>query len=329
MKTISSAEHHRPQDILEDVFIPDQNQFNDLAIPSEAFQAISEEKRGGAVTRFTVQIPETILDPVPLLIVHGYCGPEVIYEKFREAVAANGKPAITYRPTRTQDMSAAFSRQHRLHPERLLTQTALGALYGSAKLLKKKGHAPDAYDISGHSMGGRGATKVAHLHPEFVRTVILNEAAGLDGHSFTDFLSQRFPAFVAKELTPALLNSQFAYRSSRKIVMQGAEYILKNPYKTVSEALTAGGCDIKEDVSLLGKLGVASSILVAESDTMISAAGTARKSGHASDLFAVYGDPKANHLYPFTHPLETALTHLQIIEALHINARSRPLAAAA
>lgn len=300
-------------------FVVDESTFAHADIEIETKTGMYDKGLGGAAVYFTLHKPkdsQEITDPTPFVSVHGYCGFEVLYEEFAKAIAQNGRPAITYSAPRIQPGLTSLNPKHVLHPERLLTQAVIGVMRGSRELLATEGYDFDRFDLSGHSMGGRSATAAALLKPHEVRSVVLHQAAGLEEHNLPMMLS-RIPAFLRKELIPAMVGSEFAYKRTRDIVNQVRHYILDNPTKTVVEGVVVAGCDIRDDVARLRDNDIASAILLGKSDTLISAERTARFSRHIPDIFALYDDPKANHLYSLTHPRETAMTHLQVLEALH------------
>lgn len=303
-----------PQNQFEGVFLPKAHELEDLNIPTTKYPV--EERIGGSIVRSTVEVPDKLLDPHPVVYAHGYFGFKAAYSELRHATARNGKIAVTYHPPRSQNMLTAFHSTHIISPQKLLIQAVIGAMRGTERLLEDIGTEHDKFDLSGHSMGGRSATEAAHRNDGLVRSVILNEAAGLEEHDLAMMIS-RLPKFFKKELIPAIIKKEFAHNRTGDIIKQSAHYMLRNPYKTLLEGIIVADCDIRDRVSDLGNLGIKTAILVGQSDTLISAERTAEKSMGISDIFAHYDAKEANHIWAQTHPLETALTHKQILSALH------------
>src|SRR5689334_13896609 len=61
---------------------------------------------GGTSIKFTFEQPLEAQDSVPLLLVPGYGGIKPAYRELRKAVVAEGKPAVTFKPPRTQERFA-------------------------------------------------------------------------------------------------------------------------------------------------------------------------------------------------------------------------------
>lgn len=312
-----------PQDQLEGVFYPEVLNEDDLNIPTTRYPGV--ERIGGSIVRSTIEVPDVILDPHPAVYAHGYFGFKAAYSKLRNATARNGKVAVTYHPPRTQNILASIDRKH-FSPQRLLVQAVIGAMRGTERKLEELGIEYSEFDLSGHSMGGRSATEAALLNKDKVRTVTLNEAAGLEDHDLLMMLS-RLPLFMKKELVPAIVKNEFGRERTNDIVRQSAYYMLRNPYRTLLEGIIVANCDIREKVKNLGEFGIKTAILVGQADTLISADRTIAKSQGVADIIASYDALEANHIWPQTHSLETALTHHKILAKLHQDTSQIRLAA--
>ncbi len=288
------------------IFLP-EGLYEDLNLPTTLYPG--SEIIANAEVRFTIEVPEDILDPVPMVYAHGYLGSEGAYSDLRNATARNGKIAITYDAPRTQDELSEFHPKHRNKPVRLLGQSVWAAMRGSLKAAALYDlPMEEVFDISGHSMGGRSASLAALRHPDYVRTVVLNEAAGLEPHNTLTMLLERVPKFLKNEIRPAQLG----------LATGSLGYVIRNPFRTLSEGIAVSNCDIRAEVRRLGDLGIKSAIVVGESDNLIPGNRVARYSGEGvADIFAMYDDPRADHLWPQKRPLEVARTMTQLLERLH------------
>lgn len=296
------------------VFLTDPNLYEDLNIPTRIEHGI--EKIGGAAVELTVEIPEEILDPHPLLFAHGYCGPQEAYAKVRKATARNGKIGITYGTPRTQENYASLHPTHLGNPTRLLAQAAWAAMRGSRKMSDKVGIdlSQVRYDLSGHSMGGGSAVRVAKRHKDLVRSVILNESAGLEPHN-TIMMLGRLGGFARNELKES---------RDAALLLKSILHVMRNPVKLVAEGIAVSNCDIRKDVSQLGNMGIKTAAIFGLGDSLISAEKSFAHSDDIPDFFALYDDPRAHHLWPQTNPFEVAMAHKQMLERMHSSKSTKP-----
>ncbi len=273
---------------------------------------------GGATIKYTLERPENITDPAPLVLVPGYGGIKPAYRELRKAVVLNGKPAATFKPPRTQERLAAFHPKHFQHPERLLAQTVIAIsddLIGS----NGKTNEYDQVDAAGHSMGGPAIINAALVHPEYFRTVTAVASAGLDGHSLWD-MARRSPGVVKEEIIPSLNDIQV--RKDFRAVRDIMHYMARNPWRTLAEGLAVGSGDIRDKVSMLGALGVHTAALQFANDRFFPVDGVREHSANRFELFRVFPDPDANHMWPQLKPIAVANELVDIVNTLAPDSRA-------
>lgn len=285
---------------------------------SEALEVISTIRTHGVATiagarvEYTSEQPaneDEITDPVPLLITHGFGGIKGSYRNMRSAVAQSGKPAVTYRPARSQGMRGNLNPHNLLHPEELLSKAAWGVM---RSIEQAQGY--NIFDVSGHSMGGRTAADVAIHHPEHVRTAIFVAAVGLDEHSVPEML-KRGTRFLKADLAPAL--PQLIRDNDSRLAFEAVHYILRNFPRTVAEGLTAAGCDLHQRIARLGDYGIRTAAIQFQRDTFFPLEAVTAYSQHLFDKYFVYEDPLSNHITPQTDPKGVARVHTEILRELY------------
>ncbi|MEK9196651.1 MAG: hypothetical protein AAB914_04745, partial [Patescibacteria group bacterium] len=172
----------------------------DLQIPTQIFRGTS--KIGGATVGYTLEVPEDIIDPVPLGIVHGYTGIEQAYIGLRNYTARNGKPSFTYDTPRNLDIPWLLDPRHILFPNKLLGQAVWGTMHSIAKNKQNRVDGT-VYDLAGHSMGTPTSIHLAHLKNDHVRSVMMIAGAGMEDHNLVMLLT-RLPGFLKEEVAPAI-----------------------------------------------------------------------------------------------------------------------------
>ena len=269
-------------------------------------------KIGGAVVKYTYERPMDVDDPVPLLLVPGYGGIKPAYRDLRKAVVSGGKPAVTFKPPRAQERFAALHPKHFMHPERLLAQSVLAI---SRDLIDKDGvkSGYNQLDTAGHSMGGPAVVNAGLIHPERFRTVTAMAAAGLDGHTLRD-MRVRAPAVLREEILPSIqdIHVRRDFRAVRDVV----HYVARNPWRTVAEGLAVGSGDIRDKVTMLGSLGVQTAALQFASDRFFPEEGVREHSADRFNLYRVFPDPEANHMWPQLEPEAVADELVDIVNTL-------------
>lgn len=279
----------------------------DLGLPTHSKH--SETEVAGAKVAITMEVPDDVLHTFPVIIVNGFCGSESAYAPLRHALARNGTIAITYDAPRIQKWHKALHPKHLIDQSLLLRQTLWAVTKESSKLLDEPymPNVDEAFDIVAHSMGARTATLTAHHKPAHYRSLLLNGPAGLDGQSASTIIA-RIPEFLRKE-TP---------KTHQDVLFGGLRYISRNPLRTIAEGLAAAHYDIRDHVRELGGLGVKSAIVAGRADTLIYARDIGEASGHGiADLFALYGDFWADHLYLQKAPVRAANAQVSLLEGLH------------
>lgn len=266
---------------------------------------------GGARVDVTLEVPEEIIDPYPAVVAHGYFANGDAYEGFRNAIAQNGKPAATYNTSRTQQRLAGWNPKHLHKPGRLLSQSVWAAVK-SVRAISQTNELELEHEVDGvgHSWGCWSTTESARLHPGNFRTVLLNQPARLEDDSplSTVTMIRRLPRFFRDELHDVDFG----------IVVNGVFYAMQNPAKTLTEGLVVSRLRYREKVVSLGRQGVKSAILIGLDDSLVDAERTASNSGrNVADLFAVYTDEFADHLFLQKEPMAAALAQLQALAVLH------------
>jgi hypothetical protein len=289
---------------------------HDLQIPTR--ELYGTELIGRGAVRYTLEIPEQVIDPVPMGIINGYMGIESAYEQLRHYIASNGKPAFTVQPHRTQAGFASLHRKHIATPHRLLSQGVWGSMRNIQNRNDVDAIDTDQFDLSGHSMGGFVSAYLATHEDkhEHIRSVIFNASAGLEPHTVLEFLKYRIPRFLARELRPAIQNGLLNVDDGNAI-KEEIEYIFRHPLRTLGEGLSVGSCNIQKRVILMGELGIKTAMLGYPADEMTPIDKALEHSGHLVDLAKVFPYTKAGHLAPQCYPEEVGAIHFEILDELH------------
>lgn len=270
----------------------------------------------GAEVRYTYELPQQVIDEVPLLIVPGYGGVKSAYQRLRQTVAAHGKPAVSFRPPRNQSMLGGLSPAHLLQPSKLQSQASWAVMRDI-----EMADGPGEFDLLAHSMGGQTAINAALHKPEHVRSIIFMASAGLDLHTLRD-MRERGTNFLKEELFPNL--GRLAMGHHPKIAPDTLHYIFRNSRRTIQEGISVANCDIREKVKSLGGIGIKTAALQFPADRLFPLDGVVKHSSKLFDVFRVYSDPNAGHLTPQLDPVNVARANLSILEELH---RSKEVAA--
>jgi len=267
---------------------------------------------GGTAIKYTYERPMTTEDPVPLLLVPGYGGIKPAYKELRKSVVDIGKPAITFKAPRTQERFAALHPKHFFHPERLLAQSVIAI---TRDIIERGGDSNEfeQVDTAGHSMGGPAVVNAGLVHPELFRSVTTVASAGLDGHTLKD-MRDRAPAVIFGEILPMVKDIKICkdYRTVQHMV----HYVARNPWRTAAEGLAVGSGDIRDKVTHLGSLGVRTAALQFENDHFFPVEGVREHSADRFDIFRVFSDPNANHMWPQLQPDAVADELVEIINEL-------------
>src|SRR5690606_31547163 len=88
------------------------------------------------------------------------------------------------------------------------------------------------------------------------------------------------------------------FRAVRDIL----HYVGRNPWRTAAEGLAVGSGDIRDKVSLLGSMGIKTAALQFQSDHFFPVEGVREHSAERFDIFRVFPDPEANHMWPQLQP---------------------------
>lgn len=268
---------------------------------------------GSTIVKYTMECPLTPSDTVPLLLVPGYGGIKPAYRELRHSIAANGKPAVTFRPPRSQKKFAMFHPNHALHPERLLAQAAIGI---AREVINRYGE-EDGFqqiDAAGHSMGGPGVTNAALTRPEWFRSITVVASAGLDGHRLVD-MAKRAPGVLVGEILPSI--KDIKVRKDIKAAWDFAHYIARNPWRTAAEGLSVGSGDIRDKVVRVGELGVKTAAVAFMKDRFFPIEGVILQAADRFQLFGVFTDPEAGHMTPQLQPEALGAFLVRVVQTLN------------
>lgn len=202
--------------------------------------------------KYTYEKPVECIDSTPAIIVPGFAGIKPAYRGLRNSLVAHGKTAVTFQPPRVQGLFDSIQPKHLLHPERLLAQSTLAV---ARDIINRFGAEDDFYQIDaiGHSMGGPAAINAALHKPEQFHSVTAMASAGLDGHN-TFKLIKRLPRALIDEVIPTAIH--FQKQDDPSILRGLLHYTCRNPWRTLSEGLAVGNCDIRDKIKRVGKLGI-------------------------------------------------------------------------
>lgn len=256
-------------------------------------------------------VPDEILHRNPALFTLGYFAPECAYSDIAEVFARNGWVAFTHAPASPQQLLARFNRSHFGKPSRLSSQALWAVMRGGVRLAHELGvDIDEEFDISGHSRGGQTATNVALHRPDSVRSVILNEPAGMYDHNTLE-LSANIRPFIKKEMGDLPLG----------MVLRGARHMLSDIPRIACEGIDVSNCTIRERVQQLGELGIRTAAILGPDDTLISTEKIIELD-QITHLEAFYEGPdgEVDHTWPQTNPVEAGFAQMQLLELLHQDA---------
>ncbi len=268
---------------------------------------------------YTLEIPDQVLDPTPLVIINGYAGKKFGYDRLRSQVARLGKPAISLNPPRSQGLVASLDPNGFIHPEELQSQAVWGVMRDVQKQHDHDKRIDIAeFDLAGHSMGGFVATALARHKPESVKSITYVESVGLEDHSLAEF-RPRAVLFFLNELIPALVNNDIQIDKGKlHAIKSELHYIFHNPLRTIAEGVAVANCNIREDVRYLKQThGIGTALVLGSNDELIPPDETIRLSSHLFDYQHII---EGGHLLPITQPEIVAASIFELIDRMN-NAR--------
>jgi pimeloyl-ACP methyl ester carboxylesterase len=272
---------------------------------TETYRYTDVTKIGGAVVRYSLETPADTTDDVPVVIIPGFCGIRSAYDQLAHALAERGKPAITVQPVRGRLFPASLIPRRPEPVDKLASQAVWGAMRDT-----KERHGYETFDVLAHSMGGLIATRLVEHQADSIRSVTYLASAGLDGdHSPRTMLARTLNGgaedllALVKSLKP--VSDALA---SREVL----HYVLRNPLRTVREALAVSTCNLTEDVQNVGYLGVKTAALQFAADRYFPLSLVEAHSGNAFKHFEVYGDTLAGHNAQQSDPEGVADAYLRL-----------------
>lgn len=268
-------------------------------IPTTVFRG--KTKVGAATLRFTDETPVDLSDPVPLLWIQGYMGPEKVYEDARHAATQEGRRSITIGRAGWQSPSVITSRKHLLHPETITHQSPWAVI---------KALDLDEVDVVAHSMGGPISVEMALRRHEKIRQLTLLGSAGLTGHTpFT--LASRMPYAIA-EIKRGLpeMRKRYGLIGALSIL----DYFYKNPLRPIAEALNVANSDIRELLPKLGSLGVRTAVGAFNQDCFFDEKVMREQVADKVDVFEEIHANLAGHIAPQLEPEHVVKRVLEMSE---------------
>lgn len=310
-----------------DAIIDDRTSLSDVLpfieerdIPTRIVEGVGRIARASVPYHF--EIPEEIIDPVPLVVVHGYLGTEDFYAPLRRYIARNGKPAITYESARVQELLAGLHPEHFMRPSRLLSQEVwaiIREIIKNEKTIKKTENpdfTTDVFDLDGHSQGGPTSTSVAQAKSDYIRSIILDASAGLEKHNLRKMV-RRLPSFTKRELLPAVASGEMSYVTEVAVVFRALHHIYRNPARTLAEGIAVANSNVREVLPEISAQGIGTGMVGYRNDRLCPVDNALRDGGHLVDIAYVFDNPEAGHLAAQLYPEEVGHTHLQIFSALN------------
>lgn len=261
-----------------------------------------------AAIDYTLEIPQDLREDIPIVFVPGFGGIKPAYKSLRNEIVKAGKPAVSFKPARSQNLGAGYHPKHLFHPERLLQQSTWAVM---RDIEANVGF--DKFDLSGHSMGGPAVVGAAMQQTEHVRSIIMVAAAGLNPVDQLT-LGKRFGDFLVTDLMPNIWKMKVQHESS--VAIEAISYFLRNPKRTIGEALAVSGADSRFALRRLGQIGVKTAALQFKNDKIFPVDEVREMSGDVVDMF-IYDDPKAGHVEPQLNPKEVAFEHLSILKQIN------------
>lgn len=249
---------------------------------------------GGAKVNITIETPLEVNDDNIIILVNGYGGAKSGYRGMRHALATCGRRTVTIEPPRSQKFIHSVEPRHLRHPE-LLPSMGLHAII---KKLQAN-HQVDQVDLIGHSMGGYIATQAASHNSDNIKSLTLMASAGLDNHSLFK-MGMRGPLFFSQEVMPNILKLQKLVDFS--LLKAEVRYLLQNPERTIAEGISVAGCNIREQVRNLGRIGVRTAALQFKADNLFPLNSVRKHAEECVDIFLVHPDANAGHLAPQLDP---------------------------
>jgi pimeloyl-ACP methyl ester carboxylesterase len=285
-----------------------------------AIRSLTGEARIGgehiSVTYREAANKDDITDPTPLLIAHGWGGPEEAYKALGEEVAMRGKPSITYGEGRSLGVVGDLNPLNLLRVTKLASKAAWAAV---RHVRDELGH--ETADAYGHSWGGQTAINLAVYKPEVVRAVVLDGSCGLDEHGLPVMI-YRTGQFFTRELVPAL--GKLARSPGPRAGLDAVHYMARHPGRSLAEGISAGTTDLHPRIEKLMRQGIPVAAIQSSNDAYFP---LDRVESHSHHLFGEHfytrEDPESNHIAPQLDPVGTAV---MVLNALHLQRQAeRPV----
>jgi pimeloyl-ACP methyl ester carboxylesterase len=261
----------------------------------------------GANIHYTYEAPPDASNTVPMLLVPGFCSTEELNAGWRRALAASGKPAISYDQPRSQGFGDLDPRNY-WHPAKLPTLAATAVMHDVTSETGSK-----QFDISGHSMGGAVAANLALQNPNHARTALFVASTGLAKHCWPQMLG-RSAVFAHNEMAEA--SWQLAFENPLA-ALGNLHYIWRNPSRTLAEGLRAATVDIRPEITALGALGLKTGAIQFPKDSLFPPSENTEATKRLFDAYEVLPNPNANHLAPQLLPRQVAGAQLGMLARLH------------
>jgi hypothetical protein len=285
----------------------------------------SERIQHGSIgASYNLSFPAEIDNPVPILVEQGFLAPRGVYSGLIDALVCqeNRIVAEIYSDRTQKDFSSLHS-NHLVHPERVSAQAFLGV---TRDVIRKFGKEFDFDQVEGigHSMGGLTVVNAASVADNYrlYKSVIPIASVGQNGHNLP-IMAARSLVVAAKEVLPAILDPTVDKDISN--VLNFLYHAYRNPWRTLRECRNSYNGDIRNKVIALGRLGVMTAALNFKKDHFFPIDEVSRHCKERFDIFEIFDDQEANHLWPVLRPRQVA----SAIARLSIDLERKKLAKAA
>lgn len=308
LETVSHPSFENPQ-ANGGLFLPKDGIVNDLNIPFEEY--VGKERIAGSNIDFTMYVPDKILHRNPIAFTNGYFATEMAYQGMARFFARNGVVAFTHQPAGAQQLLARFHQSHFGKPSKLSSQALWAVMRGGVRMAHELGvDIDEEFDLSGHSRGGQTATNVALHRPNRVRSVILNQPAGMYDHHTIE-LSGNVVPFFKHEVGDLPL----------RLVFDSARHMLRDVPRVIAEGVDVSNCRIRSNVERLAAHGIKTAMILGENDTLLSTQKIVALE-QITDILAFYSGPegRVDHTWPQTNPDEAGSAQIQLLKLLHNDA---------
>lgn len=233
----------------------------------------------------------------------GFSGIEQFYIEHADAKAANhGIFTITF--------SHARSALKSTNPQQVHADT-IGAIVQDLPNNEELSDAPNfetldfgEFTASPHSMSSIPVTIYALAHPDELGTIIYLNPVGFETDGRVAKYVGRIGPCALQEILPGFVKNEFKGHRNLMTAMKVGKHLFGNVIHTAGEIITCHTADLREDVVMLGELGVKRAILLGEKDGLVPAQPSFEGAGHLVDHCKIIEG--IDHFGPQKQPSEIA-----------------------